>query len=120
MSAKDGVKDEENEKMLNPLCVGLLYLAIICFLGVISGGHFNPAVSLGVLIKEGKQRWKTNLKFFGLIVVAQALGAILGVMLVWLCNIEYDTKVAAPNNKNIQPGILLLCPPLLEQQRGNT
>ena len=101
MSAKDGI-DGENKKMMNPICVGLLYFAIICFLGVLSGGHFNPAVSLGVLIKEGKSRLKTNIKFFSMIVFAQLIGAIMGVLLVYLCNIEFEIKDAvAPYNKNI-------------------
>ena len=53
MSAKDDAEGG-NKKMMNPICAGLIYFTVICFLGVLSGGHFNPAVSLGVLIREGK------------------------------------------------------------------
>jgi len=62
--------DFSNNFKADPMSVGLLYFVNICFLGVLSGGHFNPAVSLGVLIKEGRQRWKTNTKYFFMIISA--------------------------------------------------
>ena len=36
-----------------PLAVGMSLFCIIVIFGGISGGHFNPAVSIGVLIAEG-------------------------------------------------------------------
>jgi len=37
-----------------PIIVGLLYFSLICFLGSVGGGHFNPAVTLAIFIKEGR------------------------------------------------------------------
>tara|TARA_B110000285_G_C14789965_1_gene452553 strand:+ start:26 stop:274 length:249 start_codon:yes stop_codon:yes gene_type:complete len=37
-----------------PFSVGLIIFANICIFGEVSGGHFNPAVTLGVLIAEEK------------------------------------------------------------------
>ena len=48
----------------------------------ISGGHFNPAISLGVYIAE--KDWKENAKTFGVMVVSQFLGAFFGILLGYL------------------------------------
>ena len=53
--------------------------------GEVTGGHFNPAVTLGVLIREGFGRGKCNggnILFAGMIIVAEVVGAILGVCIV--------------------------------------
>jgi len=49
--------------------------ASILIFGSITGGHFNPAVTLGVYISEGKYR--DNLSWLGLVWVAQILGGFL-------------------------------------------
>ena len=36
------------------VAVGIVLFTICIFIGPISGGHVNPAVSVGVYIKEGK------------------------------------------------------------------
>jgi aquaporin Z len=36
-----------------PVCVGAMLFANIAFMGGVSGGHYNPAVSLGVFVSEG-------------------------------------------------------------------
>ena len=38
-----------------PISVGLTLFANISILGPVSGGHFNPAVTMGVFIKEGRK-----------------------------------------------------------------
>jgi len=45
-----------------------------------SGGHINPAVTLGFCI-AGKTAWN----LFPLYATSQMIGAILGAILVWLC-----------------------------------
>ena len=39
-----------------------LFTSMIIF-GAITGGHFNPAVSIGVYLAEGKESYKKNLPF---------------------------------------------------------
>ncbi|SEJ23621.1 aquaporin Z [Deinococcus reticulitermitis] len=53
------------------LAVGVMIMA----LGKVSGGHFNPAVSVGMSL-AGKQDLKTTLAYVG----AQLLGAVLGAL----------------------------------------
>jgi len=47
-------------------------------MGGISGGHFNPAVTLGMLWKEGKENFGVNLVFAFFIILFQGAGACLG------------------------------------------
>lgn len=58
-----------------------LFASILIF-GSITGGHFNPAVSLGVYIKEKK--WGENLPMLLLLWVAQFLGAIASLGSLYL------------------------------------
>ena len=51
----------------SPSSVGLTLFAISSFLGPVSGGHFNPAVTLGVFFKEGRAKFKRNGPFMVLI-----------------------------------------------------
>lgn len=55
-----------------------LFVSINIFGGV-SGGHFNPAVTLGVYVRECK--FKENLKFMWMIIGSQCAGALLGMLL---------------------------------------
>ena len=52
--------------------------------GVISGGHFNPAVTLGVLVREGHDKFKENIPFAAAIICAQVIGAAVGVIIAWV------------------------------------
>lgn len=63
----------------NLLGVVLTFLCLLQLLGPISGGHMNPAVSVGVFIKEGK---KANVLLLAKIILAQTLGAALGILIV--------------------------------------
>lgn len=47
----------------------ILFCLILC-LGSISGGHFNPAVTVAVLIKEGRKNLPINLLCTALIILA--------------------------------------------------
>ena len=62
--------------MGNPLAAVVgLFSSIIVF-GGITGGHFNPAVSIGVFLANGK--YATQLLLLILIIIGQLLGAALG------------------------------------------
>jgi aquaporin Z len=53
-------------------------------LGPISGGHFNPAVTVAVLIKEGKKNYAKNFGYAVQIILSQLLGALGGCLLTLL------------------------------------
>ena len=55
------------------LAFGLAVMAILCFTGHVSGGHLNPAVSVGLL--AGGQ---LSLIKCSLYIVTQCLGAVAG------------------------------------------
>ena len=63
-----------------PFSVGLTIFGNICIFGEVSGGHFNPAVTIGVLIAEGDMG---NIPFALMIIVAQIIGAFLGCLSAW-------------------------------------
>ncbi len=61
------------------LAFGLTVLTMAFAVGHISGGHFNPAVSLGLAV-AGKFEWKD----LGPYVVAQVAGGTLGALTLYL------------------------------------
>ena len=58
---------------------GLSVLTMIYAVGPISGGHFNPAVSLGLAI-GGRFEWSEVIPYW----VAQVAGGILGALVLYL------------------------------------
>ena len=64
--------------MLGAIVWGLTLMGLVYIIGPISGCNVNPAVSLGLALKK-KLSWKD----FGFYVVAQIIGAIVGVVLVF-------------------------------------
>ena len=63
-----------------PFCFGLGLMAAIAIGGHASGGHYNPAVTLGALF-DGRVTWQTAIAY----VVAQVVGGVvatLGILLV--------------------------------------
>ena len=67
-----------------PIAVGLTLFANISILAPVCGGHFNPAVTIGVFIKEGRKNISQNAVFTLLIIISQIIGGILGVIIVFL------------------------------------
>jgi glycerol uptake facilitator-like aquaporin len=55
----------------------MMFIAIMC-LGKVSGGHFNPAVTVGILFTMQDPMEKNHLKFSLSIMFAQLLGAGVG------------------------------------------
>ena len=62
---------------LAPLAIGSVLACMIFAGGYVSGGHYNPAVSLGVLL-----RGKLDMKDFVPYVVAQLAGGVLAALIV--------------------------------------
>ena len=72
----------------NPLAVVVGLFSSIIIFGGITGGHFNPAVSIGVYLSNGK--YMKQLLFLILIIVGQFIGACLGFGLAFLSLYESD------------------------------
>jgi aquaporin Z len=58
---------------------GLAVLGMAYAVGGISGGHFNPAVTLGLAL-SGRTGWNDLIPYW----IAQVLGAIAAMLIVWL------------------------------------
>ena len=63
----------------SPLAVGLAAAAAMVAFGYVSGGHFNPAISLGSAA-AGRTSWKS----LPVYVVAQLIGALLAFLILWV------------------------------------
>ncbi len=61
------------------LAFGLALAGAMVAFGYVSGGHFNPAITLGSAV-AGRTEWKYVLPY----IVAQVAGAILGVAILWV------------------------------------
>lgn len=69
-----------SDTALEPTLVfGLAVVAAMIAFGHVSGGHFNPAITLGSLVAG-----RTSVKDAGLYVLAQLVGAVAASGLVWL------------------------------------
>ena len=61
-----------------PLAFGLTLLAVVASIGHVSGGHVNPAVTLGLAV-TGKFPWR----YVPAYLLAQFTGALLGALGTW-------------------------------------
>jgi MIP family channel proteins len=61
-----------------PLAFGLALLVVVASIGHVSGGHVNPAVTLG-LAATGKFPWR----YVPAYLLAQLTGALLGALATW-------------------------------------
>lgn len=78
-----------------PICVGLTVAVMAQMFGSISGGHFNPAVTLGMMIKHRHDDRAFGLVYGQIMMLFQFIGAMMGCALcatamVWL---PQDEKV---------------------------
>ena len=64
------------------LAAPLALFASASIFGTVSGGHFNPAVTIGVYIREGN--YIKNLPFCIGIIASQIAGALTGMLLSYL------------------------------------
>jgi len=52
-----------SEAGMAPYAAGMAIMSGICIFGEVSGGHFNPAISLAVFIAEGRENFGYNFGF---------------------------------------------------------
>lgn len=86
----------------NPLSIGCSLFASIVLFGSITGGHFNPAVTLAVYISEAK--WMENLSWLFLVITAQICGAFMAQGLAEIT--LFQDKIGTINADNVAK----LCP----------
>jgi aquaporin Z len=72
------------------LAIGFAVLIAVYAVGHISGGHFNPSVSLGAAA-AGRLAWKDVLPYFG----SQLVGGILATFVLWLISATSGGKFVA-------------------------
>ena len=111
----------------NPIYVGLTLMANIMIFGGLTGGHFNPAVSTGVLISLGLKNIGKNIKFYLMIVTSEILGAFFGTFVISYnlmhatstvvdqsvykhANMSDGVTITGFENISYLPGITSLCP----------
>ena len=56
------------QKEMQPIAIGSCLFSCMMLFGTLSGGHFNPAVSLAILIKEGKENFRQNVSYFFMLI----------------------------------------------------
>jgi len=64
-----------------PLCVGLTVAVMIQMYGSISGGHFNPAVTVGMMIKHKHDDLPFGIVYGQVMMLFQIVGAFVGCLL---------------------------------------
>jgi len=75
----------------NTIPTGAILVVLINIFGPLSGAHFNPVVSLAMCL-SGRMAWLKLLPY----VVAQVLGAIIGV---WLAHAMFDLSIIQVSTK---------------------
>jgi len=71
--------------MGNTLATGAILFVLIAMLGPVSGGHFNPAVTL-VMAGRGEFQWRDALPY----ILAQLIGGLLGA---WAAHLMFDLPI---------------------------
>lgn len=89
----------------NPIAIGLMLMAMIYVGGHVSGGHYNPAISLAVWMR-GKMHTNDLIAYC----IAQTVGALLGV---WLFTIITNSVFAPEMAPGIHLGVAILMEALL-------
>ena len=73
------------------LAQGLAIGVMVAALGHVSGGHFNPAITLGLLLGR-----KIDLPMAGVYWVAQLLGGVIAAIVVALLSVVKPSPSARP------------------------
>jgi MIP family channel proteins len=67
------------DSLATPLAFGLALLVVVASIGHVSGGHVNPAVTLGLAV-TGQFPWR----YVPAYLLAQLVGAVLGALATWV------------------------------------
>lgn len=95
----------------------LFYFMFYLMMGRISGGHINPAISLGVYTQQRK--YIGNLCYLVLLIIAQVLGCFFALTLGFLLRVSIPVPNTNPPQYFFIPGVKGLVPPILEPANGN-
>ena len=93
--------------------VAIVYYLMIMLTGGISGGHLNPAITLGVYISQ-KELGKNGVFAMG-IVIAQVLGALAALPVGYMLRVSFADQ---QGHENLEPGINAWAPPILVATDG--
>lgn len=75
---KNPVSDKnENTVMMHDVYISLSLYLSICLFAPLTGGHFNPVVTLGVFLNR-RTSGRMGIKNFAMYILGQFLGAALG------------------------------------------
>lgn len=75
----------------NPLAIGVILMVMVYMGGYISGGHYNPAVTIGVWLQK-----KLSTRDAGYYILSQLLGALVACVLFTL--IKHEPFTVAPGS----------------------
>jgi aquaporin Z len=91
------VKGPDNAAVLAPLAIGSALMVMVYAGGPFSGGHYNPAVTLGVTLR-GKMTWADAVPYM----VAQVIGAVVAAGLVLFIKASTTGKPAESHPNEYQ------------------
>ena len=94
----------------------LFYFMFYLMLGRISGGHINPAISLGVYTQQRK--YVANLCFLILLIIAQILGAGFALAFGFLLRVSLPVPNSSPQTYYFIPDVKGMVPPILLSADG--
>ena len=80
-------------------------------LGRISGGHINPAISLGVYTQQRK--YIGNLCYLVLLIIAQVLGSLFALAFGFLLRVSLPVANTYPQKYYFVPDVKGMVPPIL-------
>jgi glycerol uptake facilitator-like aquaporin len=81
-----------------------------------SCAHFNAAITVGQLMYSLDRLSKKSLMTFGMIIFAQILGGLVGIILAFQSSDYVDLN---DNQKQIRPAVLYLCTSVANYNCGN-
>lgn len=82
--------------------VALSLFASVVLLGGVTGGHFNPAVTIGVYLAEAK--FATNFLFMIEIIISQCIGGLIAIAMA------YPSLYDSATGKPVEGWTVKLCP----------